>query len=73
MIEYNPNDFTLETYEDLLLIAKKKFKFVSYTEAQKSDHYVLWRHDIDYSVHRALNLAQIEKKHDVNQKGRMNQ
>ena len=28
--------------------------------------HVLWRHDIDFSVHRALRLAQIESEHRVN-------
>lgn len=63
--KYDGNDFTLEAYERLLLLAKSKFDFISYSQAQELDNYVLWRHDIDFSVHKAVSLAEIEKKHEI--------
>ena len=40
---------------------KKKYLFEPFTTKTDEPH-VLWRHDIDSSVHRALKLAKIEKK-----------
>lgn len=52
-------DFTEENYKRALKLAAKNYAFVRYTERPQSRH-VLWRHDVDYSVHRALRLAEIE-------------
>ena len=57
------NDFTLSEYESLLILASDRYKFSSYEEIENRDEFLLWRHDIDFSVDRALNLAQIESKH----------
>lgn len=64
-LEYNPEDFTLKAYEEMLILAKSRFNFIDYESAQGFENYVLWRHDIDCSVHRALKLAEIEKKHNL--------
>ena len=57
--QYNFNDFTESHYRKLIILAKQNYKFESYGTKIKSPH-VLWRHDVDNSVHRALRLAQIE-------------
>jgi hypothetical protein len=59
-MDYFFEDFTESEYETLLRLAKKKWRFIKYSE-HRSDHaVVLWRHDLDFSVHRALRLAQME-------------
>lgn len=58
-------DFTLAEYADLLRIAKKKYEFVTYASIDLSKRFVLWRHDVDYSLNRALGLAKIEAEESV--------
>ena len=62
---YSFEDFTVKNYERILDIAKMRFTFISYNETDDYDKYVLWRHDIDMSPHRALDLAKIEYKKGV--------
>lgn len=61
---YHFADFTRTNYRKLLRLAKQSYVFRSYTDAATTaddDEYtVLWRHDVDYSVHSARALAQIE-------------
>lgn len=54
------SDFTEESYIKLLKLAKQFYKFVSYNDDLDDDNIVLWRHDVDFSVHRGLRLAEIE-------------
>lgn len=64
MIEnlYNFSDFTIAHYSELLLLAKKRYKFIFYDEINNQQSFILWRHDIDFSVHRAYRLAQLENE-----------
>ena len=55
--------FTEAAYRALLEQARAKYRFLSFTAAATTEAGVLWRHDIDVSVHRALALARIE--HDL--------
>lgn len=59
------SDFTHGEYRKLLREAKIKFDFIRYDEIQKHNNEILWRHDVDFSVHEALNLAMIEKEEGV--------
>ena len=59
--KYNFSDFTEEHYINIIKLEKKKYSFESFTTKTKKPH-VLWRHDVDSSIHRALKLAKIEKK-----------
>jgi hypothetical protein len=66
--KFNFSDFTEDQYRKIIQHAKKyyKFRFFS-TEVEKiNEPFVLWRHDIDVSIHRALKIAQIEKEEGVN-------
>jgi len=58
------SDFTEESYRDLLRCAKKNYKFVGYKD-NLDGHHILWRHDLDASMNRALRLAQIENEEEV--------
>lgn len=56
------SDFTLARYRKLLHLAKKSYRFINFEEYKTHDRSILWRHDIDFSVHRAVRLAAIEKE-----------
>lgn len=61
-------DFTIEQYSQILQQIKTAYKFVNYSDCIHSvdnsnlDNVIIWRHDVDVSVHNALRLAQIEYK-----------
>ena len=57
------DDFTTSSYEQLLHSALERYVFSTYPEAleAKQDRpHILWRHDVDVSVHRGLDLAKRE-------------
>lgn len=56
-------DFTEAAYRDLVRSARDRYPFLSFTDTAADG--VLWRHDIDVSVHRALALARIEQEEGV--------
>jgi len=56
----NHSDFTLEAYAALLEKAAARYTFVQYGKEATGDGKALWRHDIDFSPHRALAMAEIE-------------
>jgi hypothetical protein len=64
-MNYYFSDFTEENYVKLLRLAKKEFIFIGYDEALNDGRNMLWRHDIDYSIHRALALARLEHQNEV--------
>lgn len=57
-------DFTEAGYRKLLRAATKRYSFEFFGSACTTPH-VLWRHDVDMSVHRALKLAEIESRAGV--------
>lgn len=57
-------DFTEARYTEIVRDAKSFYRFKSFDEPCEQPH-VLWRHDIDYSVHRAMRLAEIEAEEGV--------
>lgn len=59
------DDFTEDAYRDLLRLARLRgYEFSGYRE--RPDHrHVIWRHDVDLSMHRALRLAEIEAEEGV--------
>lgn len=59
-------DFTEQSYSNYLDEIRQKYKFLFFHQGleEKSPH-ILWRHDIDASVHRALKLAQIEHEKGI--------
>ena len=52
-------DFTEANYRRALELAGRHYSFASYDNRPPGRH-VLWRHDLDYSVHRGLRIAEIE-------------
>jgi peptidoglycan/xylan/chitin deacetylase (PgdA/CDA1 family) len=63
--KYNFSDFTTTNYRSLLQLAKDNYTFVDYANYAQSDQFIIWRHDVDFSMHRALKLALIERKAGV--------
>ncbi len=57
-------DFTVASYRKLLSSAAKRYSFEFFGSSCTTPH-VLWRHDVDLSVHRALKLAEIESRMGV--------
>lgn len=57
---YHFGDFVYEEYRKLLIMAKKNYVFRGYTDFQKNEKFVIWRHDIDFNPYYALPLAQME-------------
>jgi hypothetical protein len=55
------SDFTEASYRKVLSAARAKYAFEFFGTTCRTPH-VLWRHDVDLSVHRALKLAEIEAR-----------
>lgn len=64
-IKYNFNDFTTKNYRNLIQKAKKKYTFSDYHSFNKNKKIILWRHDVDFSVHRALKFAKIDNDEGI--------
>jgi hypothetical protein len=62
--ETNYEDFTERSFEDIIGLLKAKYVFSSFHNPPKTPH-LFWRHDVDFSVHRAYRLSVIEKENDV--------
>lgn len=60
-------DFTEVNYRHLLTLAQKNYRFIQLHEAfaEGSSPVLIWRHDLDFSIHRALSLAKIEAEGEV--------
>ncbi len=61
---YHYDDFTEDSYRAILHAAKDRYAFEPFGTSSRDAH-VLWRHDVDISVHRALALARIEHEEEV--------
>jgi hypothetical protein len=57
--EHDFEEFTEASYARIVREAAAKYAFEPFGTAS-TDRHVLWRHDVDFSVHRALKLAEIE-------------
>jgi hypothetical protein len=58
--------FTEDGYRELVRLAKERYSFASFRDFRDAPAgSVLWRHDLDFSVHRALALARIEAEQGV--------
>ena len=59
------NDFTERHYAEILDTVQKHYEFRFFENPVPDKPHVVWRHDMDASVHRALGLARIERDHNV--------
>jgi len=61
LTKYRFADFTLENYRRLLELATaERFVFSEYLDYESSDRRIIWRHDVEFSVHRAYKMALLE-------------
>lgn len=58
-------DFTTDNYRSLLRLASDRYQFKLFDDHDDSDSFIIWRHDVDMSPHRALTLAAIEQEEKV--------
>jgi hypothetical protein len=54
------SDFTIDAYRTLLRQAARSYAVATYREIPWGHRFVLWRHDCDFSLNRALGLGRIE-------------
>jgi hypothetical protein len=57
--DWHIEDFTEASYRAIVAVALEGYAFEPFGTAAAGPH-VLWRHDVDYSVHRAVALARME-------------
>jgi hypothetical protein len=57
--DWHFEDFTEASYREILEAASARYAFEPFGTTTSEPH-VLWRHDVDYSVHRAVVLARLE-------------
>ena len=70
---YNFEDFTFKSYENIIKQIKDNFVVVFHKDLydnydiylKDSKRYLILRHDVDFSVDRALKLAKIEAKYGI--------
>ena len=63
---YRYDDFTESHYRELLVLAKNNYKFIGLDDLNTSNlPWVFYRHDVDFSVHRAYEIASIESSCSV--------
>lgn len=61
--KYRFGDFTLANYKRLLKIAKEKYSFVLFSqEGVYGDMQIILRHDVEFSIPIALEMAKIESE-----------
>jgi hypothetical protein len=56
------DDFTVENYRGLLRLALMGWPVADYTNIPWGERFILWRHDLDYSINRSLALARVERQ-----------
>lgn len=62
---FHDDDFTRHNYRKLLSLAKQHYSFAGYDGIQDKTTFLLWRHDVDFSMHAAVKLALIEAEEGV--------
>lgn len=56
--------FSYEDYKEIIRIIKSTGRQAGYEEAAKRDRFIIMRHDVEYSVDRAYDLAKVESSMD---------
>ncbi len=64
-MNYHFEDFTDNEYRSLLRLAKANWEIINFPDYGKPGRVCLWRHDVDFSMHRAVKLARIEAEEGV--------
>lgn len=64
-VQYRYSDFTHKSYRELLRSAARRFEFRGFQDFKDASDFVIWRHDVDASIHASRNLARIESEEGV--------
>ena len=56
--------FSYDDYREIISIIKSTGRHCSYAEALGKDNFVIMRHDVEYSVERAYQMAKVEQSMD---------
>jgi hypothetical protein len=64
-LQYRYSDFTHKNYRELLRLAARRFEFRGFENFRDASDFIIWRHDVDASMHAARNLAHIEAEEGV--------
>lgn len=59
------NDFTIDNYRHLLKLAHQNWPLVNYDSIPFEKSFLLWRHDCDASLNRALAIGKVENEEGV--------
>tara|TARA_R110000868_G_scaffold138329_1_gene352328 strand:- start:47534 stop:48295 length:762 start_codon:yes stop_codon:yes gene_type:complete len=66
MVTKQHDNFNIETYRALLeSLCNKGYEFKKFDDFNPEKRHILLRHDIDYSLEMALNLAEVEKDMNI--------
>lgn len=65
LVTTSDEDFTEAHYRQLLRAAKVSYRFATYNAIPWGKRFILWRHDLDYSINRSVALACIEAEEGV--------
>jgi hypothetical protein len=57
--------FTLTEYRSLVRLAKERFPVVGYDDYSERDSFVIWRHDVEYSVPEMSVLAAMDAEEGI--------
>lgn len=61
---FNKEDCNYDAYRGLLDRVKRTGRYMDYSAALKADSFIVLRHDIEFSIERAHNIARIEAERD---------
>lgn len=56
--------FSFEDYREIIRIIQATGRHANYADALSKDSFVIMRHDVEYSVERAYELARVEQSMD---------
>ncbi|MCH5254452.1 MAG: hypothetical protein J1F41_05965 [Lachnospiraceae bacterium] len=56
--------FSYEDYREIIRIIKSTGRYAHYADALGKDRFIIMRHDVEYSVERAYELARVEQSMD---------
>jgi hypothetical protein len=59
------SDFTEISYRSILVSAKSNYRFCGYDKIPWGEKFILWRHDVDFSINRAASMARIESEEGI--------
>ena len=58
---FQKKDCSYESYTKIMKLLKESGKYIDYKEALSAQEFIVLRHDIEFSVQRALDLANLEQ------------